>query len=255
MACFLSRHDRREFATWSSASFDRLRTIRFARFALPQGLRTFLEVASWTWFVFAVGRLGTEALAASNIVLNWNLLTYLPMIGLSQAIAVVVGRALGAGRPAIAASAARRGLALELAYALAVGITILSASSALIAVFAQGHGDAAASQERIRSIAHQLIVIAALWGFGDAVNLGYSGALNGAGDTRWPMLAALVSALVLLVLPMLAVIAIPDAAWRRLGVEPVVAAWIATLLFVTALGAVMAWRFHRGPWRTMSVRA
>jgi multidrug resistance protein, MATE family len=253
--CFLSPRDRREFATWSSASFDLRRTLRFARFALPQGSRTFLEVASWTWFVFAVGRLGTEALAATNIVLNWNLLTYLPMIGLSQAIAVVVGRALGAGRPAIAASAARRGLALELAYAVVVGIAILAASSALISFFVQDQAVSGVSQERIRAISHQLIVIAALWGLGDAVNLGYSGALNGAGDTRWPMIASLVSALALLVLPMLAVIGIADATWRGLGIEPVVAAWIATLLFVTGLGAVMAWRFHRGPWRTMSVRA
>ena len=97
-------------------------------------------------------------------------------------------------------------------------------------------------------------MVAALWGLGDALNLAYSGALNGAGDTRWPMCAALIGATTLLILPMVLVLSCAPAWWLAHGVEPVVAAWLVTLLFVTVTGLAMALRFYFGSWRGANVR-
>ncbi len=251
----LSPGNRAQFGTWSRPLWHGPRILRFVGFAFPQALRTFLEVASWTWFVFAIGRLGTESLAANNIVLNWNMLTYLPMVGLGQAIGVVVGQALGAGRPDVARSAAHRGVVLELGYALVVGIAIVSASTWIIAPFLTGDGPGSqGSHDRVVVIARQLLVVAALWGVGDAINIAYSGALSGAGDTRWQMIAALIASVTLMVLPMMVVVGVPAQTWREHGLEPVVVAWTVTLVFVTGTSALMAWRFYRGPWQRMSVR-
>jgi MATE family multidrug resistance protein len=255
-ACFLSPGNRRTYGTWDAPRWDAARLARFLRFAAPQGARTFLEIAAWTFFAFAVGRLGTEALAANNIVLNWNLLTFIPMVGLGQAISVAVGQAIGAGRPDLARRAAHRGVALEVVYGLLVGAALIGCSDWLIRPFLHVDplADPGISVERILATARHLLVIAALWGIGDALNLAYTGALGGAGDTRCPMAAALVGSVVFLVLPLAFVLGVDASTWQRWGLEPVVAAWLSTLLFVSGIGAVMAWRFYRGPWMRMSVR-
>jgi MATE family multidrug resistance protein len=257
MACFLTRANRERFGTWAVPRWDAGRLWHFLSFAAPQGIRSLLEIGAWTFFTFAVGRLGTEALAANNIVINWNLLTFIPMVGLSQAIGVAVGQAIGGGRPERAVSATGKGVLLELGYAVIVGAALLLLRDQLILPFIhiEPAGEQALSAQRILVTSRHLLVVAALWGIGDALNLAYTGALNGAGDTRWPMCASLIGATTLLILPMVLVLSCDPAWWLACGIEPVVAAWLVTLLFVTVTGLAMALRFYFGGWRRASLRA
>jgi multidrug resistance protein, MATE family len=257
MACFLTRANRDRFGTFAAPRWNHVKLWRFLSFAAPQGIRALLEIGAWTFFTYAVGRLGTEALAANNIVINWNLLTFIPMVGLSQAIGVAVGQAIGAGRPEQAVSATGKGVLLELGYALIVGAALLLLRDLLIRPFIHldPSADQEASAQRILVTSRHLLVVAALWGLGDALNLAYTGALNGAGDTRWPMCAALIGATTLLILPMVVVLSCDPAWWIARGIEPVVAAWLVTLLFVTVTGLAMALRFYFGSWRRAMVRS
>jgi MATE family multidrug resistance protein len=256
LACFLMPANRGRFGTFAAPRWHAGRLWHFLSFAAPQGIRALLEIGAWTFFTFAVGRLGTEALAANNIVINWNLLTFIPMVGLSQAIGVAVGQAIGAGAPERAVSATGKGVLLELGYAVVIGAALLLLRDQLILPFLHPDpaGDAGDSARRILVTSRHLLVVAALWGLGEALNLAYTGALNGAGDTRWPMCAALIGATTLLILPMVLVLSCPPDWWLAHGVEPVVAAWLVTLLFVTVTGSAMALRFYFGSWRRSSVR-
>ncbi len=257
LACFLSRANRDRFGTAAAPRWQPAQLWHFLSFAAPQGIRALLEIGAWTFFTFAVGRLGTEALAANNIVINWNMLTFIPMVGLSQAIGVAVGQAIGAGLPARAVQATGKGVLLELGYALLVGAALLLLRDLLILPFLHHEGtDAAqASAQRILVTSRHLLVVAALWGIGDALNLAYTGALNGAGDTRWPMCAALIGGTTLLIIPLVLVLSSDAAWWIARGIEPVVAAWLVTLLFVTVTGLAMALRFYHGSWRRAGVRS
>jgi MATE family multidrug resistance protein len=247
----LRRTERTERATWP-ATLSLRRFILFCRFALPQGARQVVEIAAWQFFVFAVGSFGTIPLAASNIVLNWNLLTFMIMIGLSQAITVAVGQAVGARDLAAARATARRGVALELGYGLAIGAAYFALMDPMIAAFL---GDVpAADREHLVALSRRLFVIAALWNVGDALNMAFSGALAGAGDTRWPFVAIALGSLLLMVAPLVMLLALPAARWTAWGVEPVLAAWIATLAYVTLVGIALALRYRSGTWERMSVR-
>jgi MATE family multidrug resistance protein len=252
LALLLRRGERAERTTWPPAlSISRLR--RFCRFAVPQGARQVVDIAGWELFAFAVGSFGTVALAANNIVITWNLLTFIPMMGLSQAIGVAVGQALGAGDLAVARAAGRRGLVLQLGYGLAIGAGYLIATDPMIAAFLAGERDALV-RERIAAVARQLFIVAALWNVGDALNMAFSGALGGAGDTRWPFAASAVCATTLLVAPLIVLLSTPAELWQRLGAERVTVAWAITLAYVTVNGAVLALRYRRGAWERMSVR-
>jgi MATE family multidrug resistance protein len=244
--------ERRERATWPP-TWSLRRFARFCRFAVPQGARSVIDIAGWEFFALAVGSFGTAALAANNIVITWNLLTFIPMMGLGQAIGVAVGQAIGAGDLAAARDAARRGLALELGYGLLVGVGYLLFTDAMIGTFLATQADSA-ELERIHASARALFVVAALWNVGDALNVSFTGALGGAGDTRWPFAVSALATVLLLVIPVWVVASLPEERWRAWGVERVLAAWIATLAYITVVGAALAARYRGGKWERMSVR-
>ena len=238
--------------TWGTRNLGALGWAGLGRYlatAAPQGGRMLLEILSWTVFGFVLGRFGTVPLAASNIAISWNMLTFIPMMGLSTAIAVAVGHALGGGHHDQVPSVVRRGLVLELTWAGLVAIPFLFAPGLLLLPFPPpadlGPDQAAA----VATLTATLLAVAALWGLGDAFNTAYSGALNGAGDTRWQLWATLLGGVFLQWFPLALVLAgiVP------FGLQPVVAAWLATLFFSVGMGALMWWRFRAGAWRQHSL--
>jgi Na+-driven multidrug efflux pump len=85
----------------------------------------------------------------------------------------------------------------------------------------------------------------ALFQFLDAGAIVSSGALRGAGDTRWPFLVQSALAWGLFV----------PLAWL-LGVAlggGLTAAWMAGTLYVSVLGGVLLWRFRSGAWQSIRI--
>ena len=69
------------------------------KFGIPQGVGTALETLAFAMFLLFVGRLGEYDLAATSIACTLNLLAFLPMMGVGQAVEVLVGQYLGADWP------------------------------------------------------------------------------------------------------------------------------------------------------------
>jgi len=90
--------------------------VRLMRFGLPSGVQFFLDVAGFTVFLLLVGRLGTNALAATNIAFNINSLAFMPMIGFGIAVSVLVGQHLGKDHPDLAVKSAYSGFHLTFLY-------------------------------------------------------------------------------------------------------------------------------------------
>ena len=76
---------------------------RILHFGGPAGLQMLLEVAGFTAFVFLVGRLGKQELAATNLAFNVSSLAFMPVFGLSTAVSILVGQQLGQNQPDLAA--------------------------------------------------------------------------------------------------------------------------------------------------------
>jgi len=73
--------------------------VSMLRLSVPAGFQSFFFAAGMTGFFWIIGRMGTNELAASNVLVQLLLVVILPGVGFGLAAASLVGQALGRGDP------------------------------------------------------------------------------------------------------------------------------------------------------------
>lgn len=164
--------------TWSAQK-------QLLRLGLPMGGAGLAEVAAFSSVAVLVGRFGDVQIAAHQIALNFSALIFMFPMGLSAAITVRVGQALGAGD----ARAAR-----HIAW-VGVGVGLIIASSAIAPIILLRHEAAAlySSDAAVQALAANLFLFAAFWQLFDATQVCAIGALRGYKVTVLPMVLMLVA--------------------------------------------------------------
>jgi MATE family multidrug resistance protein len=230
------------FHTWSGWPLDVRLMGRLLRFGLPAGLMVALDYFAFAAFLLLVGRLGAVELTATSIAFTLNLIPILPVLGLSQAVAVLVGRRLGEGRPDLARRTTWTGLALAMSYTAAVAVLLCAVPEVLAGVFrVEG---AAASWSEVMGHLSVLLRFVAVYSLFDCLTYVLSSALRGAGDTRFVTAAALGLSWVVMVLP-------SWAAWQYgWGLYW---AWAFASLYVILLSLAVLARFRQGRWQSLRV--
>ncbi|HEY7158800.1 MAG TPA: MATE family efflux transporter [Gemmataceae bacterium] len=241
-ALLLRRSHRQRYATLSGWRFDGELFRRLMRFGLPNGVFAALDVLGWTVFLQLIGRLGEADLAATSIALTLNLLVYFPMMGIGQAVEVLVGQRLGEDRPDLAERTTWRGLGVALLITAAGVLAFLLLPETLAGLF---HGPQEDELwEPIRLRIPILLRFAAAYSFFDTMNALFSNALRGAGDTRFVTYAALALSWPIMVLPTWAALAHGfDLTW----------AWAFASAYIISLALTFWLRFRQGKWRDMRV--
>jgi MATE family multidrug resistance protein len=202
----------------------------------------FLDVLVFNLFVQLVGRLGEAAMGATTLTVRLNMIAFLPMMGLGQAVCILVGQRLGADRPDLAEKSAYTGLKWVFGYMCSVALVYLTVPSLLVSVFEGGRDpeDFAA----VAAIVPGLLVCVAAYSVVDSVNVTFAFALRGAGDTRFVTLVTFCLAWPIMVLPTYLVV--------RAGGSVYWAWWFATA-HIFAMAACFYLRFRTGKWKTMRV--
>ncbi len=259
VALFFGRAMRTRFSTWRMRNADPRRLWRFCRSALPRGGTEMLEMTAMLVFTTAIAGLGTPELAANNLVFSLYLTVLVPLIGLGQGITIGVGQALGAGRIDVARAIVRRAGWLVMAVLVpAAALFVLAPDLLMSAYVSVDDGDPAASAARWREIldhGRPLMWLCAPMFFLDGGHIVFRFAVQGAGDTRWPLVTLTTAALVVFCLPVMAAARlVPATTWRGLGLSPLTACWLTFLLYLVAIFALMVWRYRRGPWAAMTLR-
>ncbi len=239
-----SRKNRRAFGTWSQKRWDRVLFGRLMRFGLPSGVQFFLEVFGFTYFIQMLGRLGDVELAVSNIVLSIEALSFLPMVGFHIGAVTLVGQAMGKGRPEEGAYATISAFHITLVYMTIVAALFLFLPEPLLRIF-QSDRYSAAQLSDILETGAVLLRFVALFCFFDALNLVFSGALKGAGDTRFIMWTIGALTVGVMIVPVYVATEILGA-----GVYTV---WALATLYVAALGMAFMLRYASGKWKTMQI--
>ncbi len=242
-ALIFTRDHNQRFKVFSNYRFDRLIFLRMLRFGIPGSLQFTIDILGFTMFILLVGRIGTAELAATNIVMSINALAYMPSMGVSQGVSVLVGQALGRRKPQLATAYTGAAARLLLGYILVVDLFFIFAPDLTLSLFLEGNnsGDYAA----VLGHSRVLLQIVAAYIFFDALYMVYSGALRGAGDTRFMMLAITAATPCCLILP----VSIGIAYWQ-IGIAT---AWLWVLLFITVLFLLAVLRYRHGAWREMLV--
>ena len=156
---------------------------RLLRLGLPMGGAGLAEVAAFSSVAVLVGRFGEVQIAAHQIALNFSALVFMLPMGLSAAITVRVGHALGAGDAPAARYIAWTGVAAGLVIAtLAIGPIILVRHHVAAVYSTDG---------AVQALAANLLLFAALWQLFDATQVCAIGALRGYKVTLMPMVLML----------------------------------------------------------------
>ena len=132
-------------------------------------------------FLFVLGVLGTDVVAAYAIGRRVMLLALMPAWGYSTAASTLVGQAVGGGDDAEATEYGWQTLRIALVTQLLIAAVIFLAAEPLAQVF--GAGNVALTTTFIR--------VFGLGVAGFSVSRTMRGALRGAGDTRWPFYGGL----------------------------------------------------------------
>jgi len=186
LTVYFSRSYRREYAIAHSFRFDGVLMKKLWRFGTPPGLELLLNQLAFNVLILNFHACGPETAAAITIVFNWDLVSFVPLLGVHIGVTSLVGRYMGARLPDTAGRSALSGLKLAWGYSFCTMLIFFTLSRLLVGVFRPSGGDPvfdAAIPEAIF-----MLRLAAFYVMADATMLVFSGALRGAGDTFWAML-------------------------------------------------------------------
>lgn len=233
-----------EFKTRSAWRWDPSLMRQFLKFGVPSGLQWALEGFAFTVFLVIVGRManGDAALAASGIAVTIMMLAVLPAVGIAQAVSVLVGQFLGEDKPERAEAASWSGLKVAALYIWLASTTFWLFPSFYLSWF--HNPDTAANWSEIVTITTYLLMFVSTFTVFDSVNMVFSFALKGAGDTRFVTLVALAMPWPMMVLP-----AFLTSQWEG----AVYWAWGAASVYIICQAMVFLARFRAGKWKSMRV--
>lgn len=243
LALFLRREYRAEFRT-SAAWPERELFRRLLSFGGPAGLQVFLDVLAFTFFTMLVGRLGVAAMGATSLTITLNMITFLPMIGLGQAVCILVGRRLGEDRPEVAERTTYTGLRWMFGYIAAVCAVYLAAPHALLAAFEPDDPAERAKFAEIAAVVPTLLVCVAVYSLADSMNLAFSFALRGAGDTKFVTWLTFTLAWPVMVIPTYVVV---------MNGGSIYWAWGFATAHIVLMSVCFWLRFRWGKWKSMRV--
>lgn len=239
-----SPNNRARFGTWKKRAFDKELFGRLMHYGLPSGIQFFLEIFGITFFIQMLGRLGDLELAASNIVLSIETLAFLPMVGFHIGNATLVGQAIGRGQPEAGVYSTTSALHITLAYMLLLAAIFVIIPEPLLYLFKGNNYDSTHYAE-IMDLGVILMRFVAVFCFFDALNLIYSGAIKGAGDTRFIMWTIAALSLGVMIVPVYLAIEVFGAGLYT--------AWTLATIYISSLGLAFMLRYRQGKWKKMRV--
>lgn len=222
---------------------------RLLRVGLPGGLDMAAVLGCHLWFVRMINGLGTLPSSAHMLAVRVESIAYLPGHAFQVAASTMAGQYLGAND----LRRAERGVAAAclsgLVFMCSAGLLFYFGADLLTTFFT------GSSTNPTAAAAVPLLRLSAFAMPGMALAMIGSGALRGAGDTRWPLVITLIGFLL---------VRIPGTAWllyqQRVipGLEialpvGVIGAWVATVADLWVRATLTAWRFRHGGWKHAQV--
>lgn len=196
-----------------------------------------ISSASWVFLVRIVSEFGSEAVAGYTIAIRIIIFTFMPIWGLGNAAATLVGQNLGARKPDRAEKSAWRTAHFTMMFLVAISLTLVFAAPSIIPMFNP-------DQEVIRIGILTLRIFCVSY-FIFAYGLILSQSFNGAGDTRTPTIVNFIC-FWLMEIPLGYFLAL-EAGWGVAGV-----CW-SVAISEAIMSVVIIILFRRGKWKLVEL--
>ncbi|HEX7357223.1 MAG TPA: MATE family efflux transporter [Ignavibacteriaceae bacterium] len=201
---------------------------KILRLGLPSGFQYFFEVGAFSFAVIMIGWIGANELAAHQIAINLASISFMGVLGISQAASIRVGNAMGEKNISKIRKAGFTGILLGASIMSLAGLTFILLNKYLPTLYI--------NDEAVISIASRLIIIAALFQLSDGTQAVGIGVLRGLTDIKGPTIITFIAYWVIS-LPIAYVLAFVF----KLGVQGV---WIGLLIGLTASAILLTLRFN-----------
>jgi len=161
---------------------------KLLKYGYPAGLELFLNFLAFFLMTAMYQAQGTAEATAVTIMFNYDLVSFIPLLGIEIAVTSLAGRYMGAGRPQAAHRSALSAIRTGMVYSVVILMLFLFIPETLVRVFHPK--EFSASFEAAVPMAVDMIRIASLYVLAQAVMVSLIGALRGAGDTLYTMLVS-----------------------------------------------------------------
>lgn len=233
---YFSAINRQRFRVKDSFVLDTGILRRYLRLGFPSGLELFLNVAAFNLFLLMFQSYGLAEAAAATIVFNWDILSFVPLLGLNIAVMSLVGHAVGSGDISRVNAVMTAGYVLGIGYSAVLATNYVVFRNPLVEIFITDSPQA----EAIRSLARYMMVGLSCYVLCEGVLQVIAGVLRGAGDTRWIMFASVSLHWAMLALQYVLI--------RVLGLGPQ-ASWNGFVVMILMITVVFAYRLLGNRWR------
>lgn len=226
----------KEPTAWEPAMLKRLVT-----YGAPAGLQMLAESAAFTVIMLQVGRLGGLPMTATTLALGLNVLAFVPMMGLGIGVGVLVGKHLLERRLDLATRTVVCALAMSVLYTGSFAIVLGLFPKFATSIYALGSTE---RFEDIRPLLMPLLQIIAVYCVLDGFQIVFVGAIKGAGDTWFVLLATAVLAFGVVVIGLVC---------EQMYGSSLMLWWYVIAGWVGAMAVVFGLRFWQGKWKNMQV--
>jgi len=155
------------------------------KLGLPIGTSVFLEASLFSTVALLMGSMGRDVVAGHQIGINIASITFMIPLGLSMAITVRVGQAMGRGSLTGARRAGFVGVGLSLVFMGIAAAIMLLLPELIVGIYT--------NDPTVKAIAIELLFMAAIFQLSDGSQVAGAGALRGLKDTTVPMVITLVA--------------------------------------------------------------
>lgn len=195
---------------------------------LPSGFQSFFEVGAFSFAVVMIGWIGANELAAHQIAINLASISFMVVLGISQASSIRVGNAMGEKQIASVRRAGFTGIFLGASMMFCAGVNFIVLNKFLPTLYID--------DKAVIEIASRLIIIAALFQLSDGTQAVGIGILRGLTDIKGPTIITFLAYWVIS-LPIAYLLGFTFG----LGVEGI---WVGLLIGLTASAVMLTFRFN-----------
>lgn len=227
------------FKLTESFRFDVEVIKKLFRFGYPNGLELFLNLLAFDLMVLLFQSYGPDVAAAVTIAFNWDMVSFVPLIGMNIGVTSLVARFSGAKKPSLVSRATFSGLKVVVFYGIIMIILYVIFPKFFVQIFL-----AQSQSGQIAILAEFMVRMVAFYILFDGFNLVFSGALRGSGDTFWTMIISVACHWLFTVEAIVLV--------KILKVDPRIS-WTAFVFTIPVIAGAFIIRYRSGKWKKIKV--
>jgi MATE family multidrug resistance protein len=233
---YFEQGNRQHFGVMQSLHLDLNILRRFVRLGFPSGFELFINVACFNLFILMFQSYGVIQGASAAIVFNWDMLSFVPMLGLHIGVMSLIGRFVGAKDMGKTDEVIAAGFFVALGYSFVLALAFVFYRVEFVGILA-GSGP---ERMEIIMLGSFMMLGLASYVMADASILISSAVLRGAGDTRWLMTTSIALHVLMLIAQYFIIIV------YQLGERT---SWIAFVLMILLIAVVYMGRLRGNVWR------